>query len=618
MSKNTAKSPKSAKNSNPQDLKAERIPPNSPPLVHADPATLGVILAQTAEKLNPMMQEFMEKLDWSAPGRALDPLNMQKAYVAFFQKLYEDPERLSELQLEYAKDWMNLWQESTKSFMGEKAETLYTPEKNDKRFKSESWNESALFDFIKQSYLLTSRWMNKTVHETKGLNEETQRKVEFYTKQFVDAMSPTNFLLTNPDVIQATLDSKGENLVKGFQNMLEDLERGKGQLKISTTDYSAFELGRNIAATPGRVVYQNDLVQLLQYEPVTKDVYKTPVLIIPPWINKFYILDLRPENSLIKYLVDQGHTVFIVSWVNPHVLHTGKTFADYMHEGILNSLTAIEKATGEKQANVIGYCIGGTLLATTLAWLQAKGESSRIASATFLTTLIDFRNSGDLQVFIDDAQITALEQGMKEKGYFDSKSLKDTFSLLRANDLIWSFVVNNYLMGKEPFPFDLLYWNDDSTNMPADMHSFYLRNMYRDNKLVLKDGIELDGVGIDIRSIKTPTYFLSTKEDHIAPWKATYAGYHMMDGPVKFTLSGSGHVAGVINPPAANKYGYWTNAEKPIHPEDWLENAEQHEGSWWSDWSQWIKTYSGEKVPARKPDTGLEPAPGSYVKAKAS
>jgi polyhydroxyalkanoate synthase len=599
--------------------KTKKAPPNGPPLVHADPAELGVILAKTAEKLHPMMQEFMEKLDWNAPIRAMDPMNMQKAYVAFFQKLYEDPERLTELQMEYAKDWMTLWQESARSFMGEQpAQKLYTPEKTDKRFKSSKWDESAFFDFIKQSYLLTSQWMNKTVQETRGLDQETQRKVEFYTKQFVDAMSPSNFLLTNPDVLQATLDTKGENLVKGFQNMLDDLERGKGHLKISTTDYSAFELGRNVAATPGQVVYRNDLIELLQYTPTTTEVYKTPVLIVPPWINKFYILDLRPENSLIKFLVDQGHTVFVVSWANPSAALNNKGFGDYMHEGILDALTAIERETGEKNANVMGYCIGGTLLATTLAWLEARGEADRIRSATFLTTLIDFRNSGDLQVFIDNEQIAALEASMKDKGYFDAKNLKDTFSLLRANDLIWSFVVNNYLMGKEPFPFDLLYWNDDSTNMPANMHSFYLRNMYRDNKLIVPGGIEIDGAPIDVHKIKTPSYFLSTKEDHIAPWLATYAGAKLFEGPVKFTLSGSGHVAGVINPPAAKKYGYWTCADIPEMAETWFERATQHEGSWWSDWIKWIESYNGEKVPARKPKDSIEPAPGSYVKAKAT
>lgn len=604
-----------AKNSGKHHPKA---PPQSEPLAHVDPAAFAAILGRTAEKLHPMMQDFMEKFDWNSPATAIDPLNIQKSYVAFFQKLYEDPERISEMQIQYAKDWMKLWQESTKRFMGHPGEKLYTPEKNDKRFKSTQWDESALFDFIKQSYLLTSRWMNKTVHETKGLDEETQRKVEFYTRQFIDAMSPSNFVMTNPDVIQATLDSKGENLIKGFQNLVEDLERGKGHLKISTTDYKAFELGRNVAATPGQVVHRNDLAELLQYEPTTPDVHKTPILILPPWINKFYILDLRPENSLIKWLVDQGHTVFVVSWSNPGERLTGKSFADYMHEGILDSLAHIEQATGENQVNVIGYCIGGTLLATTLAWLTAKGQADQIASATFLTTLIDFRNSGDLQVFIDDAQITALEQSMKEKGFFDAKNLKDAFSLLRANDLIWTFVVNNYLLGKEPFPFDLLYWNDDSTNMPAEMHSFYLRNMYRDNKLIQKHGITIDGVDIDICSIKTPAYFLSTKEDHIAPWRATYAGTQLLSGPVSFTLSGSGHVAGVINPPSANKYGYWTADDKPYHPDKWLEYAEHHEGSWWTNWNAWIKPYAGPMVPARKPQNPLEPAPGSYVRVKAN
>ncbi|MGZ9097754.1 MAG: class I poly(R)-hydroxyalkanoic acid synthase [Micavibrio sp.] len=587
-----------------------------------DPVAFGAILTQTAEKLQPMMQEFAEKMDWAALGnQPLDPLNMRDATISFFQNLYADPDRLLDAQMEYAKNWMNLWQESTKRFMGQPAEDLYPSDKKDKRFKSPHWHESALFDFIRQSYLMTSHWMMKVAQDTKGLDDETRRKIEFYTKQFSDAMAPSNFLLTNPEVLQATIDSKGENLVRGFQNMLEDLERGGGQLKISTTDYDAFTLGKNIATTPGQVVYQNDLIQLIQYEPATKDVYKTPLLIVPPWINKYYILDLRPDNSLVRWLVEQGHTVFVVSWVNPNTTLSRKTFEDYMKEGILDALHQIEKATGEAKANVMGYCIGGTLLATTLAWLSAQGQDHRIESATFLTTLIDFKEAGDIRVFIDDAQITMLEQDMQQKGYFDARNLKDTFSLLRANDLIWTFVVNNYLLGKEPFPFDLLYWNDDSTNMPGEMHSFYLRNMYRDNKLVVPGAITLGGVPIDIHAIKTPSYFLSTKDDHIAPWHATYHATQMFSGPVTFTLSGSGHVAGVINAPKANKYGYWTAAKNPATPDEWFAGAKQNDGSWWTHWNNWIKPHAGDKVPARKPgDQGLkiiEPAPGSYVRMKA-
>lgn len=587
-----------------------------------DPVALSAILVQTAEKLQPMMQEFARKLDWQAMFQTpqADPMNIRDAYISFFQQLYSDPDRLLEAQMEYASNWMHLWQESAKRFMGEPSEPLFPADGKDKRFKSPKWQENATFDFIRQSYLLTSQWLMKLAHDTKGLDEDTQRKVEFYTKQFADAMSPSNFLLTNPDVLQATLDTKGENLIRGFQNMLEDLERGHGQLKISTTNYDAFKLGENIATAPGQVIYQNDLMQLIQYEPTTQNVYKTPVLITPPWINKFYILDLRPDNSLIRWLVDQGHTVFVISWVNPTPELNTKTFDDYMKEGILDALDQIEKTIGEDRVNVVGYCIGGTLLATTLAWLSAKGMASRIESATFLTTLIDFKESGDIRVFIDDAQINMLEQEMEEKGYFEAHNLKETFNLLRSNDLIWTFVVNNYLLGKEPFPFDLLYWNDDSTNMPGAMHSFYLRNMYRDNKLVQRGGITIDGVKIDVHDIATPSYFLSTKDDHIAPWKATYAATQLFKGPVNFTLAGSGHVAGVINSPKANKYSHWTAPKNPKNPDEWFKTATQNEGSWWTHWGEWLAPYSGKKVPARKPGEGklkpLEPAPGSYVKKK--
>lgn len=595
---------------------------SQPEPMQIDPVELTAILTRTAEKLQPMMQEFADKIDWSSFGNMpLDPLNMRDTTISFFQNLYADPDRLVEIQMGYARDWMNLWQESTKRFLGQPAENLYPADAKDKRFKSPQWNENAVFDFIRQSYLMTSHWMTKVAHETKGMDEETQRKIDFYTKQFADAMAPSNFLLTNPDVLQATIDSKGENLVRGFQNMLEDLDRGQGHLKISTTNYDAFKLGENIATTPGEVVYQNDLIQLIQYAPTTPDVFKTPLLIVPPWINKYYILDLRPDNSMVRWLVEQGHTVFVISWVNPSLDLSGKTFDSYMQEGILDALNQIEKATGEGKVNVIGYCIGGTLLATTLAWMTAKGLDHRIQSATFMTTLIDFKEAGDIRVFIDDAQISMLEQEMKQKGYFDARNLKDTFSLLRANDLIWTFVVNNYLLGKEPFPFDLLYWNDDSTNMPGEMHAYYLRNMYRDNKLIVPGAMVLGDTPIDITTIKTPSYFLSTRDDHIAPWKATYAATQLFTGPVKFTLSGSGHVAGVINPPKANKYGYWTNTENPPQPDSWLETAKQNDGSWWIDWAKWVAPHTGEKVPARTPgDQGLKPieqAPGTYVRMQA-
>jgi polyhydroxyalkanoate synthase len=410
--------------------------------------------------------------------------------------------------------------------------------------------------------------------------------------------------------------------LRGLENLVEDLQRGDGDLEISKTRYEAFEVGKNLATTEGSVVYQNDLMQLIQYTPSTKTVFKTPLLILPPWINKYYILDMRPENSFIKWAVDQGHSVFVISWVNPDKKLSQKSFESYMKEGLIEALDQIEKQTGEPQANVVGYCIGGTLLATSLAYLTAHKQDKRVASATFLTTLIDFHQAGDLSIFVDDEYLKIIDEKMDKAGYLEGSNLRQTFSLLRANDLIWSFVVNNYMLGKEPFPFDLLYWNDDSTNMPAEMHRFYLRNMYRDNKLCKAGGIKIGKTPIDVSKIKVPSYFISTKEDHIAPWKSTYEGMMLLDGKKRFVLAASGHVAGVINPPAANKYHYWVNdkIDDREHAEEWLDQAEQRDGSWWSDWAEWVKAYAGKQVSARDPKKGklkvIEPAPGSYIKMK--
>jgi polyhydroxyalkanoate synthase len=461
--------------------------------------------------------------------------------------------------------------------------------------------------------------MQSTVRNVEGLDDKTARKVDFYTRQFVDAIAPSNFLLTNPEALRATIESGGENLVKGLQNLLTDLERGKGRLSIKMTDLAAFRIGQNIAVTPGKVVFQNDLMQLIQYEPTTATVKRRPLLIIPPWINKFYILDLRPKNSFIKWAVDQGHTVFVISWVNPDEKLAQKSFGDYMLEGPLAALDAIEQATGEREANVIGYCLGGTLLAATLAYMTAKRDS-RIKSATYFVTMTDFAEAGELSVFIDEEQLASLEDRMRTHGFLEGRDMATTFNMLRANDLIWSFVVSNYLLGKDPFPFDLLYWNSDSTRMPAAMHSFYLRNMYQENLLVVPGGISLEGVPIDLRTIKVPSFLLSTREDHIAPWRSTYAATQIYGGPVKFTLSASGHIAGVVNPPGS-KYGHWENRKCPATPEKWLETATQVNESWWPSWEQWISEFAGGEVKARKPGDGklkpIEDAPGSYVMVRA-
>lgn len=593
---------------------------NEKPSTGFDPIAFQQAMIKAYERAQPVFQDYISTYTKNLADQNFDPMNISASYTHMLEDMAENPQKYMQASQNFWSDWMTLWQESTLKFMGEKSKSVIEPEKGDRRFKAAEWQESALFDFIKQSYLLTTKWMQDTVQSTDGLSAKEKEKLAFFTKLYAEALSPTNFAFTNPEVIKETMNSGGQNLVRGFENLMEDIERGKGELKISMTDYEAFKLGENIATTPGNVIYQNDLIQLIQYTPTTEKVHKRPLLIIPPWINKYYILDLREENSFIKHAVEQGHTVFTISWVNPTQKLAKKTFEDYMHEGILDALDQIEKITGEKDCNAVGYCLGGTLLAITLAYLKAKGKADRIASATYLVTLIDFEHAGDLKLFMDEEQIKEMDRLMEEHGMLEAKQLRQTFNLLRSNDLIWSFVVNNYLMGKEPFPFDLLYWNDDSTNMPAAMHSFYLRNMYRDNKLVEPGGIEMDGTPIDITSVRTPSYFLSTREDHITPWKATYAGTQIMGGgdEITFTLAASGHIAGVINGPAKNKYCYWTESKTPADPEEWLENAKQSEGSWWPHWAKWQAKQNGkEMVAARKPAKGLEPAPGSYVQVKA-
>ena len=591
---------------------------------HMDPAAWSQAMARIAEQSQRLVADFVQRNQFQNASGGMDPMAIGRAFMEMTARLMSDPAKLMEAQISLWQDYMNLWQSTAKRMMGQEADPVIAPAKDDRRFKDAAWQDNQVFDFVKQSYLLTARWLQSTVQNVEGLDEKTARKIDFYTRQFVDAMAPSNFVLTNPEVLRATIESRGENLVKGLENLLEDLERGKGQLKIKMTDLEAFEVGKNIAVTPGKVVYQNDLIQLIQYTPTTKEVAKRPLLIIPPWINKYYILDLKPANSFIKWAVDQGHTVFVISWVNPDEKLAAKTFTDYLLEGPIAALDAVEQATGEKTANVIGYCLGGTLLACLLAYLAKKGGAERIASATFLTTLVDFKEAGELTVFIDEEQLAALEEKMNERGYLEGAEMANTFNMLRANDLIWSFVINNYLLGKEPFPFDLLYWNSDSTRMPAAMHSFYLRNMYQNNLLSKPNGIELDGVGIDLTRVKTPSFILSTREDHIAPWKATYVATQLYSGPVRFVLAASGHIAGVVNPPAAGKYNHWTGANLKTHPknpDEWLAKAEMKPGSWWPEWQQWIAAFDDGKVPAREPGGGklkpIEDAPGAYVKVKA-
>ncbi|MBV8657967.1 MAG: class I poly(R)-hydroxyalkanoic acid synthase [Burkholderiales bacterium] len=573
-----------------------------------------------ARWMNLMQSQLAAKSSGAPQVQIPDPKSVQNAFDTFWKSAVANPKPLFDAQLAFWHDYAGFAQQAIKQlWLGEPMLAVA-----DKRFKDDLWSQSPIFGLIKQFYLLAAEHIQEGVSRVGGLDEPTARKVAFYTRQFVDAMSPSNFLATNPAALKATLDSGGENLVTGFRHMIEDMERNNGRIMPRMTDLEAFELGRDIATTPGKVVFENDLIQLIQYTPTTPKVHAVPLLIVPPWINKYYILDLKQKNSLIRWLVDQGQTVFVISWVNPDARLRDKGFEHYMREGILAALDAMTAATGEKRANVAAYCIGGTLLAATLAWMAAARDPayppSRIRSASFFTTMIDFSEPGELGVFIDEDQLSSLDAYMDANGYLEGHQMATVFNMLRENDLIWNFVVQNYLMGKSPMAFDLLYWNCDSTRMPAAMHRFYLRKMYLENKLCKPAGVALDGVDIDIRKIKTPAYFISAREDHIAPWRSTYAGAKLFSGPVRFVLGGSGHIAGIVNPPAANKYGYVVADELADTPDGWLEGTTAHEGSWWTDWMAWLAPQAGAQVAARVPGEGglkaIEDAPGRYVKAR--
>ena len=586
-----------------------------------DPQEVAKTYAEVARRASHLISDHVHRQLKKGVSTPADELGIAQAFMDMMAKLLANPYKLAQSQMNLVWDYFSLWQHSMMRVAGLSAAPVAAPEKTDKRFKDEEWEEHFLFDFIKQSYLIAARHIHDTVSGVDGLDDQTQKKVNFYTRQYIDALSPSNFAMTNPEVFRETVKSHGQNLLKGLNNLLRDVEDGGGNLRVKMTDTTAFELGKNVATTPGKVVFQTEMMQLLQYTPSTDKVLKKPLLIVPPWINKFYILDLRDKNSYIKWCVDQGHTVFVISWVNPDERLPSRGFDAYVKDGVLAALDAIEQQTGEKEVNAAGYCLGGTLLATTLAYLAAKRQK-RIASATFFTTMTDFTEPGELGVFIDEGQVSSLEKKMFERGYLEGSEMAGTFSMLRSNDLIWSFVVSNYLMGKDPFPFDLLYWNSDSTRMPAAMHSFYLRSMYMENRLVEPGGIEIDGTPIDLTKIKVPCYFISAIEDHIAPWKSTYMGARRFTAPVRFVLGGSGHIAGIVNPPAANKYGYWVNpaAKLPESAEAWFEGAQQNAGSWWTDWQSWVTGHDAAQVDPRDPAKGklkaLEDAPGSFVKAR--
>jgi polyhydroxyalkanoate synthase len=533
---------------------------------------------------------------------------------------YADPQRTVEMQARIGKGYLDLIARASRRLAGEPTDPVAKPDPRDKRFSDPEWTSNQYFDFLKQAYLVTADWAKHLVDDANQLDPAVRQKADFYMRQIVNAVSPSNFIFTNPELMRATLNSNAENLVRGVHMLAEDIEAGGGELKIRQSDPSQFEVGGNLAITPGKVIHQNPLMQLIQYAPSTERVLKRPLLIVPPWINKFYVLDLTPEKSYIKWCVDQGMTVFVISWVNPDEHLAGKDFADYMREGPLEALDVIAQITGEDKVNAVGYCVGGTLLAITLAYMAAK-DDHRIASATFLTTQVDFTYAGDLKVFAaSEEQVAAVERQMAERGYLEGSKMATAFNLLRSNDLVWPYVVNNYLKGETPFPFDLLYWNSDATRMPAANHSFYLRNCYLDNNIT-KAKLTIDHVKIDLRHIEIPIYTLATREDHIAPAKSVYVGSSFFGGPMRFVLSGSGHIAGVVNPPAKGKYQYWTgDTPRGQDIESWLHSATEHPGSWWTDWIAWIRAQDATETKARQPGGGrfapIEDAPGSYVNVR--
>ncbi|MGI9402472.1 MAG: PHA/PHB synthase family protein [Rhizobiaceae bacterium] len=591
------------------------------PYVVKDPEAFARNIAHMIEQAGHAAAAWVEPRE---KGEKTDNLgdgisDLTKTFGKVSEYWLSDPERALQAQTELFSRYMELWNSSIKKIAGEDAQDVAQPDKGDKRFSSPEWEENQFFNFLKQAYLITSGWAENLVEKTEGLDEHTKHKAIFYTQQVINSLSPTNFPVTNPEVLKETFESDGRNLARGMKMLAEDIVTGGGDLKVRQADNNAFKFGQDVANTPGKVIAQNDVRQLIQYKATTDKVLKRPLLIVPPWINKFYILDLNPKKSFIKWCVDQGHTVFVISWVNPDEKQAGKDFEHYAREGIIESLDVIEQVTGEDKVNMIGYCVGGTLLAVTLA-LMARWKDERAASATLFTTQVDFTHAGDLKVFVDEEQISRVEESMSTKGYLEGSKMATAFNMLRSRDMIWPYVVNNYLKGKDPLPFDLLYWNSDSTRMPAANHSFYLRNCYLENRLSNGE-MTVAGEKLDLSEVTIPIYNLATKEDHIAPARSVFLGSQFFGGKVKFVLSGSGHIAGVVNPPAAGKYQYWTGGKPVGELDGWWDTAKENEGSWWPDWHGWIVDQNGEEVPARKIGSSkykpMEDAPGSYVRQKA-
>lgn len=584
-------------------------------------------LADMTGKSQEVVREFFVKnsdaLKVASGQKSADPLNVGESFQEMLGALAADPGTVMQRQFNLWGDYAKLMAAMSRKMAGEDVKPAIEPEPGDKRFSHAAWRDNPMLDFVKQSYLTYAKWLKGTVHQLEGMDEHEKKKAEFYTQQFIDAIAPTNFPVLNPEVVEATIESKGENILKGMKNLLDDLDRGDGSLSIRQADLEHFKLGVNVATTPGKVVYQNEIMQLIQYNPTTEEVALRPLLIFPPWINKFYILDLQPANSFIRWMVEQGRTVFVVSWVNPGPELRHKTFEDYIKQGCFEALGAVKKATGEEEVDAIGYCIGGTMLSTALA-LMAKRGDRRIRSATFFTAQADFKESGDLLLFVDDEQLDAIEKQMDAAGgVLEGRAMATTFNMLRSNDLIWSFVIDNYMKGKDPAKFDLLYWNSDATRMPKNVHLFYLREFYQHNRLAKGDMV-IDGERLDLGDVDIPIFMQAGETDHIAPFNSVYRTARLFaskdHSDVTYMLAGSGHIAGVVNHPGKMKYHHSTNEALPASVDDWKRGAVRHPGSWWPYWMEWLNKVSPGKTPARWPGDGdlaaLEDAPGSYVKVK--
>ncbi|BCH01903.1 class I poly(R)-hydroxyalkanoic acid synthase [Mesorhizobium sp. SEMIA 3007] len=597
-----------------------------------EPSTVEQYLVKDPERFALNMARMIEQAGkaasaWAEPrerGEVRDHVaepvvDMVKTFSKLSEYWLADPQRALEAQTRLFAGYMTVWANAIQrvSPNAEGQDDAIKPERGDKRFQDPEWGRNAFFDFLKQAYLVTSRWASELVEHAEGLDEHTRHKASFYVKQVSNAISPSNFILTNPELFRETVASNGENLVRGMKMLAEDIAAGKGDLKLRQADYSPFEIGRNIATTPGKVVGRSDVAEIIQYDPATETVLKRPLLICPPWINKFYILDLNPQKSFIRWAIEQGHTVFVISWINPDERHGAKGWEAYIREGLQYALDTIAEATGERDVNAIGYCVGGTLLAAALALMAREGDD-RIKSATFFTTQVDFTYAGDLKVFVDEEQVAAVEKSMNEKGYLDGTKMATAFNMLRSGDLIWPYVVNNYMRGKDPLPFDLLYWNADSTRMAAANHSFYLRNCYLENNLS-RGTMELAGHTVSLGDITIPIYNLASREDHIAPALSVFLGSKYFGGKVDYVMAGSGHIAGVVNPPASGKYQYWTGGKPEGDFGQWIAKAVEHPGSWWPHWQGWIEAKDNTRVPARKPGKHMKTlgdAPGSYVKVR--